>query len=82
MILDDEKAARVGERIARIKVEKLEEEKNAAIRDMCHIAEAIESCREELSDGEMVKHLKLGRCDVCKGRCHEDKPCKFEWKGE
>ena len=54
----------------------------AAVEDMKHIANKIEKCHYKLGDGEdEVSSLHLGRCDVCTKICHEDKPCKFEWRG-
>lgn len=54
----------------------------AAVEDMKHIANEIEKCHYKLEDGEdEVSSLNLGRCDVCTKICHEDKPCKFEWRG-
>jgi len=63
-------------------IERLQKELQAANRDMNHIACSIANCNEFLSGGiDKVKGLKLGRCDVCKGICHEDKGCHFEWRG-
>lgn len=54
----------------------------AAVGDMGYIATKISQCTDFLSGGEdRVQDLKLGRCDVCKGICHENEPCKFEWRG-
>jgi hypothetical protein len=55
---------------------------DAAVEDMKHIANKISQCKGFLSGGEdRVQDLKLGRCDVCKGICYRDEPCKFEWRG-
>lgn len=54
----------------------------AAVDDMTHITDSIANCKEFLSGGiDKVNELKFGRCDVCKGACHKDKPCNFEWRG-
>lgn len=53
-----------------------------AIEDMNHITNGIANCKEFISGGtDKVNALKLGRCDVCKGICHDDKSCHFEWRG-
>ncbi len=60
----------------------LKKELEMAIKDINHIANEIADCKEFLSiSTEKVSALKLGRCDVCKGICHDDKPCHFEWRG-
>lgn len=62
-------------------LEQVKRERDAAIDDMGYIANKIAGCDEKLDRGDNVKDLNLGRCDVCKGQCNEDKPCKFEWRG-
>lgn len=62
-------------------LKQVKRERDAAIDDMGYIANKIAGCDEKLDRGDNVKDLNLGRCDVCKGQCHEDKPCKFEWRG-
>ena len=63
-------------------LEQAKMERDAAIKDMCHIAEEIERCDVSLDEtGDKVNCLKLGRCDVCKHGCHEGNGCNFEWRG-
>lgn len=63
-------------------LEQVKMERDAAIKDMCHIAEEIERCDVPLDEtGDKVNCLKLGRCDVCKHGCHEGNGCNFEWRG-
>ena len=63
-------------------LEQVKMERDAAIKDMCHIAEEIEKCDIPLDEtGDKVNCLKLGRCDVCKHGCHDGNGCRFEWRG-
>lgn len=77
------KAVALDNRYLRDELEQAKTERDAAIKDMCHIAEEIEKCGLLLDgeEGNKVNCLKLGRCDVCKHGCHEGNGCNFEWRG-
>lgn len=76
------KAVALDNRQLRNELEQVKTERDAAIKDMCHIAEEIERCDVPLDEtGDKVNCLKLGRCDVCKHGCHEGNGCNFEWRG-
>ena len=64
------------------KIAKVQRERDAAVEDMNHIANKILESKYLLEGGtDKVADLSLGRCDVCKKVCHQDKPCQFEWRG-
>lgn len=76
------RAVALDNRQLRNELEQVKTERDAAIKDMCHIAEEIERCDVPLDEtGDKVNCLKLGRCDVCKHGCHEGNGCNFEWRG-
>lgn len=76
------KAVALDNRQLRNELEQVKTERDAAIKDMCHIAEEIERCDIPLDEtGGKVNCLKLGRRDVCKHGCHEGNGCNFEWRG-
>lgn len=77
------KAVALDNRYLRDELEQVKTERDAAIKDMCHIAKEIEKCGLLLDgeDGNTVNYLKLGRCDVCKHGCYERGGCRFEWRG-
>lgn len=76
------KAVALDNRKLRNELEQVKTERDAAIKDMCHIAEEIERCDVPLDEtGDKVNCLKLGRCDVRKHGCHEGNGCNFEWRG-
>lgn len=65
------KAVALDNRQIRNELEQVKTERDAAIKDMCHIAEEVEKCDIPLDEiGDKVNCLKLGRCDVCKHGCH------------
>jgi hypothetical protein len=60
----------------------LRKQLDKAVEDINYIANKISKCDYFLSERDnRVNDLKLGRCDVCKGICHDGKPCSFEWRG-
>ena len=76
------KALTLDNRQLRNEMEQVKTERDAAIKDMCHIAEEVEKCDIPLDEtGDKVNCLKLGRCDVCKHGCHDGNGCRFEWRG-
>lgn len=76
------KAVALDNRQLRNELDQVKTERDAAIKDMCHIAEEVEKCDIPLDEtGDKVNCLKLGRCDVCKHGCHEGNGCNFEWRG-
>ena len=76
------KAVALDNRYLRNELDQVKTERDAAIKDMRHIAEEIEKCDIPLDEtGDKVNYLKLGRCDVCKHGCHEGNGCNFEWRG-
>lgn len=76
------KAVALDNRQIRNELEQVKTERDAAIKDMCHIAEEVEKCDIPLDEiGDKVNCLKLGRCDVCKHGCHDGNGCNFEWRG-
>ena len=76
------KAVALDNRQLRNKLEQVKTERDAAIKDMCHIAEEVEKCDIPLDEtGDKANCLKLGRCDVCKHGCYEGDGCNFEWRG-
>ena len=76
------KAVALDNRQIRNELEQVKMERDAAIKDMRHIAEEIEKCDIPLDEtGDKVNCLKLGRCDVCKHGCYERGECRFEWRG-
>lgn len=63
-------------------LEQAKTERDAAIKDMCHIAKEIEKCDIPLDEtGGKVNSLNLGRCDVCKRGFYDGNGCRFEWRG-
>lgn len=76
------KAVALDNRQLRNELEQVKTERDAAIKDMCHIAEEIERCDIPLDEtGGKVNCLKLGRCDVCKRGFYDGNGCRFEWRG-
>lgn len=63
-------------------IEVVKAERDAAVKDLEHIANEIEECNYEFKDIELkVSSLQLGRCDVCTKKCYEGGSCNFEWRG-
>lgn len=76
------KAVALDNRQLRNELEQVKTERDAAIKDMCHIAEEIEKCDIPLDEtGNKVNSLNLGRCDVCKRGFYDGNGCRFEWRG-
>lgn len=76
------KAVALDNRYLRDELEQVKTERDAAIKDMCHIAEEVEKCDIPLDEtGNKVNSLNLGRCDVCKRGFYDGNGCRFEWRG-